>query len=1597
MSEFDAWFKRLEQQADTVIALPKFVPRVREVLGVVAETGKMPDGIGMRAESFAGRLASLIVSPVLGLKEASERKVEAAREALECLVWGSRCGFLHGMKQFFVFLERVFHAREAPLWKEHPGVQDELWRCVAKDEELVELLVKGVSGDVSVELVLTFASALLPALRWIKGRSYGSVCRAITKKVVELVEKDLRNTSGQVLFEVFELMVSDKVRDEIVEKWNKEVFEKALKSGIFDKVLMTLKCVGLLLDRDEYRARAVEWVQSEIACFKKVQMHDEFIKYLRTIWRNLGAMDCLEQGDLRELWGMHAVQSRQMLKPFFSIFSELAETVASRQMKFFIKIVLNPTKQTSEWVFMLEDLMLSLEKRNCDKEVAVIKKEVAKLSKTSGTLKDAAELVATRSRAICVSQEEFNQIIEGAVTKYSTWNDALICDLLDRRQIPSQQTRDKMLNVALQAAQTADTSVLPILCDIVFKLVTKHHSTFGKDEMTCVFRLAKSQPGGCVLLKKLMEAGRFPIRSFVKFVRHVKSGPLSDAFSNLVCGLYEDIKSVTTLPFENESLLWHLSAIDSRFSALLCSIYARNDLSSVPDTTMVNHFITEWSRHFEKMKRPSLYVTLLDTFISEIEALQYVTFKRHKMLTKDDMVCVRMPGEKPVYVDPDMTVCAFLQMVKGSNYVNYSMKANRFFQTVTDTMKSIAGRDKDIECEIVERPNDGVRIRTCFPSQIIANSSLMDVLYSELRTGKPELLSLMDRLPTYPVVVDEVRDVHQNDLERIFPVKYQYVFSYNFEVLITELDPQCITKECLDYLVHTGIGSCDPLLAKRILDYISKNWPLKIEVQTLFDTLVLLMKSSKVQNSVLLDALNLGMKIGARDLKMPKDINRVAMTLLTHSNGGIRSAAVEFLKTVPLQDYIFLHYIADGKGKLSSEFFSSLADHLTTNDKELGNYLVDLFTKGQEEMGHLHLMKRFVARKYFSEDQLLTISESILENYLAPRKSDHSPDLIKEVATLTSMFSTKPLEEYLTTEISNSSWGDWHIDGDSIKLNSGRVGLVNLGQTCFLNSILQQFFAVKELRQMIFGYSGDDQFMRALKLLYARMECSEEKSVTTQSLASRWIDWDGNVLDVHRQQDATEFALMLLDKLEGGVGSDSMSALFQGKLKVQIKTLQGKVLLEKEDVFSILPLAVQGLTNVEESLKHMSDPDFISGYKVDGKETDVQSITRIKSLPPHFIIQLKRFEYDYRTWHRTKISSPFSFPLKLELTGRSFTLRGVVVHRGSADFGHYFSYILDAGEWWCYNDESVTKTTEKTVMEEAKTLAYLLFYSSVDDDTLSVKPSGDILSRMKKERRLLHRKRILCSANLLKIMEGWACGGPSQASCAIAYMYDVLPFTKSASNCQTLQTNLTEAVKRHPDIASAITDSMSINSLVGCPIEPLRDATTGLVWTAFQTDCSDVYLTRLLDMLPDILDFPSNFDQLLAVMYKIVTYDESMRDCAIDNDLPKRLSQIISEDWNTMVEKKKTTYTETQQYERTNFTHMFRLLALFDPQPSINKLILDGRWIHKILKSKTRISALAQLIRSFDDVDNTLSTLTDYAKQHRLTPAFTPLLTTLKR
>ena len=296
------------------------------------------------------------------------------------------------------------------------------------------------------------------------------------------------------------------------------------------------------------------------------------------------------------------------------------------------------------------------------------------------------------------------------------------------------------------------------------------------------------------------------------------------------------------------------------------------------------------------------------------------------------------------------------------------------------------------------------------------------------------------------------------------------------------------------------------------------------------------------------------------------------------------------------------------------------------------------------------------------------------------------------------------------------------------------AGLKNQGATCYLNSVLQQFYSSKKFRLDVLALRDDKQWIKELQLIYAGMQLSNQTYQDTKEFCKAF-----KVSPVE-QMDAVEFLQSLLDKLPA-----SVSEPYTGTIVNTIEGMHEVFSVSNTENFFTMTLDVKGFSCFEDSFESFLQEEKFVGdnqYLAEslGKKIDAKRFARIGKCPEHLIIQLKRFEYDLDTYQRYKVNDLFEFPFEFDVAPYTvskesfmYKLTGIIIHDGNAEFGHYYSLIKIAGKWTMFNDKHVMPFQEESIesfafggideSEDFNSSAYILFYTKSEEPT---KYSADI-------------------------------------------------------------------------------------------------------------------------------------------------------------------------------------------------------------------------------------------------------------------------------
>ncbi|KKP04545.1 hypothetical protein THAR02_03371 [Trichoderma harzianum] len=290
----------------------------------------------------------------------------------------------------------------------------------------------------------------------------------------------------------------------------------------------------------------------------------------------------------------------------------------------------------------------------------------------------------------------------------------------------------------------------------------------------------------------------------------------------------------------------------------------------------------------------------------------------------------------------------------------------------------------------------------------------------------------------------------------------------------------------------------------------------------------------------------------------------------------------------------------------------------------------------------------------------------------------------------------------------------------------GYVGLKNLSNTCYLNSLLTQLFMNTAFRRFILEFKLEDsddsqQMLFHTQKVFGYLQDSYRRCVDTALLVGSIKTYDDVLIDIHNQMDVEEFYSLFFDRLESQAMTEdekkALRSIYGGQLVQQVKSQECEHVSERLEPFSAIQCDIHGKSSLQESLQAYVRGEVLEGdnkYKCSSCDRHVDAVKRacLKEVPDNLIFHLKRFDFNLRTQQRSKVNDYFSFPSAIDMRPYTidhlsnptdtdqqedmFELVGILIHAGTAESGHYYSYIrertstVDRPSWVEFNDDVVT-------------------------------------------------------------------------------------------------------------------------------------------------------------------------------------------------------------------------------------------------------------------------------------------------------------------
>lgn len=272
----------------------------------------------------------------------------------------------------------------------------------------------------------------------------------------------------------------------------------------------------------------------------------------------------------------------------------------------------------------------------------------------------------------------------------------------------------------------------------------------------------------------------------------------------------------------------------------------------------------------------------------------------------------------------------------------------------------------------------------------------------------------------------------------------------------------------------------------------------------------------------------------------------------------------------------------------------------------------------------------------------------------------------------------------------------------------GYNGIVNEGTTCYMNSLLQTLYFLNCFRKAVYAMpttlKDQDRLPLALQMIFYHLQFCNTPASTRELLTS--FGWNSDQWNI--QHDVQELNCILSDHLENKMkntpAEGTYSKLFVGKMESFIKCQNVNYTSSRTENFTDIQLNVEGCDNIYKSFEKYIEVESLIGdnkYEAEGfGKQDAEKGVMFLDLPPVLQLQLKRFEYDSYLDKMIKLNHKYDFFEEINLgayvktPGKwKYSLFSILVHKGNAVTGHYFSYISPKlnGEWYIFNDDSVDR------------------------------------------------------------------------------------------------------------------------------------------------------------------------------------------------------------------------------------------------------------------------------------------------------------------
>ncbi|XP_058713612.1 ubiquitin carboxyl-terminal hydrolase 42-like [Poecile atricapillus] len=297
---------------------------------------------------------------------------------------------------------------------------------------------------------------------------------------------------------------------------------------------------------------------------------------------------------------------------------------------------------------------------------------------------------------------------------------------------------------------------------------------------------------------------------------------------------------------------------------------------------------------------------------------------------------------------------------------------------------------------------------------------------------------------------------------------------------------------------------------------------------------------------------------------------------------------------------------------------------------------------------------------------------------------------------------------------------------------SAGAGLFNVGNTCFLNAVLQCLTYTPPLANYLLSREHSKACQQQGFCMMCTMEAHVNKVFHSPVRQTSSFLGIGEHFQLGMQEDAHDFLCCTVNAMQRACLSASsdldlssesttiIHQIFGGFLRSRVTCFSCKAVSDSYEAFLDVPLDINAASSLTAALEEFVTPEQLDGencFKCSKCKEKVAASKRftIHCAPKVLTVCLKRFD----CLTGGKMNKAVEYPEYLDLRPYMseadgeplyYSLYAVLVHSGdSCHEGHYFCYTKASnGLWYQMDDECVELRSIDTALGQQ---AYLLFYA----------------------------------------------------------------------------------------------------------------------------------------------------------------------------------------------------------------------------------------------------------------------------------------------